>query len=315
MAMRRMTSTLGRYGQESLRASSGFRQDARRRGGFARDELRRLPERGRARRAMRVKPAPCHGPLELVRRWTYERNRLRITASPGSRAGTRPDKPSVARVAREQHPAGLAAPTARSSGPSGEQQTTRRRTTMSAARPPRAPRRGRRPRTTSRSAIPTDRASSPARSFVLGHDARPCGRSPRRDERAPPGSDRSRRRSRRRWCRGGRPPRPTRRSASRRRRRARSPGTGAAHAARSSPRRCPAGRWRSTSRACRHRAGTTGPAARPEAQAQACGMRASRAAPSASRTGRSSIRSSTSWKKPRTISRSASERGRPRAIR
>ena len=48
---------------------------------------------------------------------------------------------------------------------------------------------------------------------------------------------------------------------------------------------------------------------------QAWGMRASRAAPSASRTGWSSIRSSTSWKKPRTISRSASERGRPRAIR
>ena len=36
----------------------------------------------------------------------------------------------------------------------------------------------------------------------------------------------------------------------------------------------------------------------------ACGMRASRAAPSASRTGASLIRSSTSWKKPRTISRS-----------
>src|SRR6185503_5549319 len=48
---------------------------------------------------------------------------------------------------------------------------------------------------------------------------------------------------------------------------------------------------------------------------QACGMRASRAAPSASRTGSSSIRSSTSWKNPRTISRSASERGSPRAIR
>ena len=47
----------------------------------------------------------------------------------------------------------------------------------------------------------------------------------------------------------------------------------------------------------------------------ACGMRASSAAPSASRTGSSSIRSSTSWKKPRTISRSASARERPRAIR
>jgi PAS domain-containing protein len=47
----------------------------------------------------------------------------------------------------------------------------------------------------------------------------------------------------------------------------------------------------------------------------ACGMRASSAAPSASRTGSSSIRSSTSWKKPRTIIRSASPRERPRAIR
>ena len=46
-----------------------------------------------------------------------------------------------------------------------------------------------------------------------------------------------------------------------------------------------------------------------------CGMRASSAAPSASRTGTSSMRSSTSWKKPRTIRRSASLRGRPRAIR
>jgi hypothetical protein len=45
-----------------------------------------------------------------------------------------------------------------------------------------------------------------------------------------------------------------------------------------------------------------------------CGMRASRAAPSASRTGSSSIRSSTSWKKPRTISRSASALVNPRAI-
>jgi hypothetical protein len=44
------------------------------------------------------------------------------------------------------------------------------------------------------------------------------------------------------------------------------------------------------------------------------GMRASSAFPSASRTGSSSMRSSTSWKNPRTISRSASERGRPRAI-
>src|SRR4029079_5030727 len=51
------------------------------------------------------------------------------------------------------------------------------------------------------------------------------------------------------------------------------------------------------------------------ARRQARGMRASRAAPSASRTGSSSIRSSTSWKKPRTMSRSASERGSPRAIR
>ncbi len=48
---------------------------------------------------------------------------------------------------------------------------------------------------------------------------------------------------------------------------------------------------------------------------QACGMRASSAAPSASRTGSSSMRSSTSWKKPRTIRRSASARERPRAIR
>ena len=46
----------------------------------------------------------------------------------------------------------------------------------------------------------------------------------------------------------------------------------------------------------------------------ASGMRASSAWPSASRTGSSSIRSSTSWKKPRTISRSASARERPRAI-
>src|SRR3954447_10531962 len=45
-----------------------------------------------------------------------------------------------------------------------------------------------------------------------------------------------------------------------------------------------------------------------------CGMRASSAWASASRTGSSSIRSSTSWKKPRTISRSASWRERPRAI-
>ena len=47
----------------------------------------------------------------------------------------------------------------------------------------------------------------------------------------------------------------------------------------------------------------------------ASGMRASSAAPSASRTGAISTRSSTSWKKPRTISRSASARERPRAIR
>ena len=38
-------------------------------------------------------------------------------------------------------------------------------------------------------------------------------------------------------------------------------------------------------------------------------MRASSASASASRTGSSSIRSSTSWKKPRTISRSASDAG------
>ena len=58
------------------------------------------------------------------------------------------------------------------------------------------------------------------------------------------------------------------------------------------------------------RPGVTRPAGR-----QACGIRASSAAPSASRTGCSSTRSSTSVKKPRTISRSASARGRPRAIR
>jgi hypothetical protein len=51
------------------------------------------------------------------------------------------------------------------------------------------------------------------------------------------------------------------------------------------------------------------------ARAYAEGMRASSASASASRTGSSSIRSSTSWKKPRTISRSASARDRPRAIR
>ena len=44
-----------------------------------------------------------------------------------------------------------------------------------------------------------------------------------------------------------------------------------------------------------------------------CGPRGPRRAPRAPAS--SSIRSSTSWKKPRTISRSASERGRPRAIR
>ena len=47
----------------------------------------------------------------------------------------------------------------------------------------------------------------------------------------------------------------------------------------------------------------------------ACGMRASSAAASASRTGSSSTRSSTSWKKPRTISRSASARESPRVMR
>ncbi len=47
----------------------------------------------------------------------------------------------------------------------------------------------------------------------------------------------------------------------------------------------------------------------------ACGIRASRAAARASRTGSSSTRSSTSWKKPRTIRRSASARVRPRVIR
>ena len=47
----------------------------------------------------------------------------------------------------------------------------------------------------------------------------------------------------------------------------------------------------------------------------ACGMRASSAAASASRTGSSSTRSSTSWKKPRTIRRSASARVSPRVMR
>ena len=46
----------------------------------------------------------------------------------------------------------------------------------------------------------------------------------------------------------------------------------------------------------------------------ACGMRASSASARASRTGASSIRSRMSWKKPRTISRSASARVRPRAM-
>jgi hypothetical protein len=57
----------------------------------------------------------------------------------------------------------------------------------------------------------------------------------------------------------------------------------------------------------------THPAAAPTIYA--CGMRASSADVTASRTGSSSIRSSTSWKKPRTISRSASGRERPRDIR
>ena len=48
---------------------------------------------------------------------------------------------------------------------------------------------------------------------------------------------------------------------------------------------------------------------------QPCGIRASRAEASASRTGSSSTRSSTSWKNPRTITRSASARVRPRVIR
>src|SRR5881397_3345010 len=48
---------------------------------------------------------------------------------------------------------------------------------------------------------------------------------------------------------------------------------------------------------------------------QTCGMRASSAAVTASRTGASSMRSSTSWKKPRTISRSASWRVSPRLIK
>ena len=47
----------------------------------------------------------------------------------------------------------------------------------------------------------------------------------------------------------------------------------------------------------------------------ACGIRASSASPSVSRTGSSSMRSRMSWKKPRTIRRSASARERPRAIR
>ena len=46
-----------------------------------------------------------------------------------------------------------------------------------------------------------------------------------------------------------------------------------------------------------------------------CGMRASSAAASASRTDSSSTRSRTSWKKPRTISRSASARDSPRVMR
>src|SRR5581483_9983809 len=45
------------------------------------------------------------------------------------------------------------------------------------------------------------------------------------------------------------------------------------------------------------------------------GMRASSASPRATRTGSSSTRSSTSWKKPRTISRSAWARESPRAMR
>ena len=48
--------------------------------------------------------------------------------------------------------------------------------------------------------------------------------------------------------------------------------------------------------------------------AQASGIRESSAWATASRTGSSSMRSSTSWKKPRTISRSASERDSPRAM-
>ncbi len=50
------------------------------------------------------------------------------------------------------------------------------------------------------------------------------------------------------------------------------------------------------------------------ARLQAAGMRASSAFATASRTGSSWIRSSMSWKKPRTISRSASPRDSPRAM-
>src|SRR5262245_61370048 len=46
-----------------------------------------------------------------------------------------------------------------------------------------------------------------------------------------------------------------------------------------------------------------------------CGILASSASASASRTGSSSTRSRTSWKKPRTIRRSASARVRPRVMR
>ena len=244
IAMSRMSPTLGGDRQETLRGSSGLRQEpepsvvtncavSQSRPRATRERVKTVGGRQRA-------PArPARGGTE--------RNRFRITESASVlEPEQHPGEPSVARVARQERPAGLRRADTEQLRPVGRAADDAPRTTMSAA-------------STDSGSVNRSATSNDA---PVG-DARPTGRArPARTrrrrrhgfddaaarraapQRARPGSDRSRRRSRRRSARRGRPPRPMRRSAWRRRHRGRPSGSGAARAALPSLRRCRAGRRR-----------------------------------------------------------------------
>ena len=217
---------------------------------IVRDELRRLPDEAAARGIAR---SPASLPRARARRVD---GRTSGTAC-GNRepevleAEDEPHEQPVPRVARKSVRPAFPAAAASSSGPSGVQHTTRRRTTMSAG----STASGSASRSASanedRSAMPAPRASSPAGPSYSDTSStmRPAA-APRRRRSAwicpiPPPTSTTVRPS-------SRPPPPTRRSAGRRSRRARRRGSAARRGAPPSRRRCPAGRRRYRSTASCH---------------------------------------------------------------